>query len=206
MSLTAPPVAERTETFLDLTNYPELAQLAENFEQYQQELANSNEWFDWQADATDPSGHCAFLTGKWDVSPVYFGLWGPEDLTAMDTEEEQQYIGKLVAGLPTAFPKLYAAISAIPYVNYAAFSRLAPRSKLDTHTHENPRNVTFHLGLKMPAGGTCGTHCGDDQHIWEQAGEAILFDDNLPHGAWNDSDQERVVLHMSIRRDKATSN
>jgi len=202
MSLTAPPVAERTVTFLDLADYPELAQLADNVEEYQKELASSSGWFAWQADATDPSGHCAFLTGEWDVSPVYFGLWGPGDLTAAKTEEERQHAQKVVASLPKSFPKLYAAISAIPYVNYAAFSRLAPRSKLDAHTHQNPHNVTFHLGLKMPPGGTCGTHCGDDQHIWQKNGEAIIFDDNLPHGAWNDSDEERVVLHISIRRDK----
>jgi len=188
----------RAETFLDLSRFPELEQLRAKVGSIQQELESNTFWVPWEGDEQDPGGHCAFLNGEWTVSPVYFGLWRPGDLRQIESDDDTA----LLDGLPRAFPRITAALRAIPYVNYGAFARLHPRSRLAAHTHQNPSCVTYHLGLQIPAGGTCGLHVGDDQHIWQQPGEAILFDDNLPHGAWNDSDDERVILHLSIRRDR----
>jgi len=36
-------------------------------------------------------------------------------------------------------------------------------------------------------------------HIWDQQGDIIVFDDNKLHSAWNDSDHERILFYVDFR-------
>jgi aspartyl/asparaginyl beta-hydroxylase (cupin superfamily) len=54
-----------------------------------------------------------------------------------------------------------------------------------------------HLPLIIPP--KCGFRVGNDVREWEE-GKLIIFDDSIEHEAWNESDQDRVVLIFDIWR------
>jgi aspartyl/asparaginyl beta-hydroxylase (cupin superfamily) len=47
---------------------------------------------------------------------------------------------------------------------------------------------------------SCGKlRCGSEERAWEE-GRLMIFDDSIEHEAWNNSDEERVVLLFEIWR------
>ena len=54
-----------------------------------------------------------------------------------------------------------------------------------------------HLPLIVPPG--CGFRVGNETREWEE-GKLLIFDDTIEHEAWNESDQDRVVLIFDIWR------
>jgi aspartyl/asparaginyl beta-hydroxylase (cupin superfamily) len=98
-------------------------------------------------------------------------------------------------------PETTRILSNIEGIRVAGFSRLQPRSGIDTHKGFTGRSygaLAFHLGLLVPPTGA-SLHCGPHQHHWKQAGEVIIFDDTFPHSAWNDSDEERIILYIDFK-------
>jgi aspartyl/asparaginyl beta-hydroxylase (cupin superfamily) len=89
-------------------------------------------------------------------------------------------------------------MNCIPSVNYAAFSKLAPHSRLASHRHSSPTSLIMHMGLQVPDG--CGISVDVDEHDWQQPGDMIIFDDNQEHSAWNDSDEDRILLYVDFER------
>jgi beta-hydroxylase len=59
--------------------------------------------------------------------------------------------------------------------------------------------VRCHLGLVVPREGTCEMDVDGRRVRWRE-GEAFVFDDSRPHEVWNDTDEERVVLLLDVRR------
>jgi aspartate beta-hydroxylase len=49
--------------------------------------------------------------------------------------------------------------------------------------------------LIVPPG--CGFRVGSEVREW-QPGTALVFDDTIEHEAWNDSDEQRVVMIFDI--------
>lgn len=59
-----------------------------------------------------------------------------------------------------------------------------------------------HLPLIVPE--NCGgLRCGNQVENWRE-GAAYVFDDSIEHEAWNNSDQDRVVLLFDIWRPELT--
>jgi aspartyl/asparaginyl beta-hydroxylase (cupin superfamily) len=54
-----------------------------------------------------------------------------------------------------------------------------------------------HLPLIVPPG--CGFRVGNEVRQWEE-GKLLIFDDTIEHEAWNDSNEDRVVLIFDIWR------
>jgi aspartyl/asparaginyl beta-hydroxylase (cupin superfamily) len=52
-----------------------------------------------------------------------------------------------------------------------------------------------HIPLIVPP--KCGFRVGTQVREW-QPGTALIFDDTIEHEAWNDSDQDRVILIFDI--------
>jgi len=154
-------------------------------------------WFAWKSDAYGTDGNCLFLSGAWTVCPCYVGNYSPEDFVQDMPAEE---VVRLCQLLPFRFPAITAILKQIPQVNYAAFTRLAPRSRLAPHRHDNPNSRILHMGVNVPPGRTCGLRVGDRDHIWDQQGDILVFDDNQIHSAWNDSDQERILFYVDFER------
>lgn len=190
--------SQEQKPFIELQEFPQLNWLKGQHQIIVEELKRNRIWMNWGSDDYDPSGHCQFLSGDWTVCPVYFGSVNPYQINAPGVEKEN--IDALVASLPNRFPKTIELLKNVSSLRFAAFSRLHPRSNLAPHRHVNPLSYIFHLGLIIPPGNTCGLKVGDQTHLWTKPGDAVIFNDNFEHSAWNHSDEERIILYIDFSR------
>jgi hypothetical protein len=197
-------VEDHATAFFRLTEFPELDALVQRHAVVRDELRGNALWMKWPSDSYDASGKCLFLTGDWKVCPVYFGDQDPYSMVSATVD--RSVVDRLLASLPVRFPNTVALLGQLPGVRYAAFSRLHPGGRLQPHRHKNPGSLIFHMGLIVPPGGTCGLQVGGQTHLWLDAGDAVIFDDNLEHSAWNDSDQERIILYVDFVRPRPASS
>lgn len=189
---------EESKPFYSLEEYPEFKWLASQYQVIVDELNKNTFWMKWGSDNYDPTGHCMFLSGDWTVCPVYFGRYDPH---LMVVPGEKQYnLEELIQSLPGRFPNTIGLLKNIDSVNFSAFSRLHPKSTLAPHKHNNADSLIFHLGLMIPPGNSCGLQVADEKHIWSKPGDAVIFNDNLLHSAWNNSDQERIIFYVDFKR------
>jgi beta-hydroxylase len=85
-------------------------------------------------------------------------------------------------------------------VKTAFFSVLGPRKRLPEHRGPYKGVIRYHLGLKIPSPPeACGIRVGGETAHWQE-GKSLLFDDTYQHEAWNDTDEDRVVLFLDIVR------
>lgn len=77
----------------------------------------------------------------------------------------------------------------------AFFSVLAPHTRLPPHTGTTNTRSIVHLPLVIPE--RCGFRVGADARTWKK-GHAWVFDDSIEHEAWNDSDENRIILIFDI--------
>ena len=181
-----------------LAEFPDLQKLQEHFPTNLKELSDNKLWMPWGSDSYDKSGQCSFLKGDWTICPVYFGNYSGTDMDVPHMGYTE--LKELTDSLPNRFPETTNLLKKIPSINFAGFSRLYPHSRLEPHKHNNPDSLIFHLGLVIPPGITCGLKVGDQIHTWTQPGDAVIFDDNLEHSAWNDSSEDRILLYIDFVR------
>ena len=74
----------------------------------------------------------------------------------------------------------------------AGFSVLHPRTRIQPHRGYPGLFLRCHLALKVP-GEACGLKVNGETRRWRE-GEVLVFDDRVEHDAWNDNEEERVVL------------
>jgi len=75
------------------------------------------------------------------------------------------------------------------------FSRLEPKTRIPAHTGSTNTRLTVHIPLIIPP--NCGFRVGSEVREWHP-GTALVFDDTIDHEAWNDSDEQRVVLIFDV--------
>lgn len=97
------------------------------------------------------------------------------------------------------YPETTACLGEIPGLESAFFSILAPGKHIPRHRGVTRALVRCHLGLIVPRTGTCAMEVDGHRVSWRE-GEAFVFDDSRPHQVWNDTDEERVVLLLDVRR------
>jgi beta-hydroxylase len=97
-------------------------------------------------------------------------------------------------------PKTAAAVSAIPGLNSAFFSILAPGAHIPRHRGVTKAILTAHLGLIVPAKREACRMQVDEEMLTWQPGRALVFDDTCFHEVWNDTDEQRVILLVQFRR------
>lgn len=99
-------------------------------------------------------------------------------------------------------PRTAELLKAIPCIRVAGFSRLQPGAEIKPHrgfTGLEYGALAFHMGLFIPADGSCVLHCGAITHTWTKPGQQIVFDDCFTHWAWNRSTESmRVVLYIDF--------
>lgn len=76
-------------------------------------------------------------------------------------------------------------------------SRLAPGTEIETHTGLTNLRLRCHLGIQIPKDGDCGLEVAGETQRWTE-GKCLIFDDYLPHRAWNWSGQDRIVLIIDL--------
>ncbi len=97
-------------------------------------------------------------------------------------------------------PKTAALVKSIPGLNSAFFSILDPGAHIPRHRGVTRGIVTCHLGLIVPDDyGNCVMEVEDQQVHWRE-GEWLVFDDSYHHQVWNNTDQQRVILLLQVKR------
>ncbi|PHR60959.1 MAG: aspartyl beta-hydroxylase [Robiginitomaculum sp.] len=97
-------------------------------------------------------------------------------------------------------PRTTEIIEQIPGLKTALFSILAPGANIPRHTGVTKALVVCHLGLKIPSDRPACTMWLDGQTLQWQPGKSFVFDDTYPHEVHNDTDEERVVLLLQVKR------
>lgn len=98
-------------------------------------------------------------------------------------------------------PRTLAALERAPIVKIphrgptSLFSLLEPKTRIPPHTGTSNTRLTVHLPLIVPS--HCGFRVGTQTREWHP-GKLLIFDDTIEHEAWNDSDEERVILIFDI--------
>jgi hypothetical protein len=187
---------------VNVNDYPEFGPLVENVPLILAELEQSNPvWMPWSSDAFDDQGKPVFLSGgSWAVSPVYFGRQRPDQAINIDPAYKAMAV-EACKSLPGIYPHTTQLLHRIPSINYAAFSRLAPQSRLEPHQHRSPESLIMHLALKIPRQGS-GISVAGQSHTWQKPGDMLIFDDEQEHSAWNCSIRDRIVLYVDFLRPK----
>jgi tetratricopeptide (TPR) repeat protein len=89
---------------------------------------------------------------------------------------------------------------ALQHYKYAL--KLAPGTRIPPHNVLMNTRLICHLPLIVPP--DCGAlRVGNEERPWVE-GEMLIFDDSMEHEAWNNSDQERVILLFEIWRPEIT--
>lgn len=97
-------------------------------------------------------------------------------------------------------PKTAAAVAAIPGLNSAFFSILAPGAHIPRHRGVTKAILTAHLGLVVPhEAERCRMQVAEGTVHWRE-GRTLVFDDTFHHEVWNDTDEWRAVLLIQFRR------
>jgi aspartyl/asparaginyl beta-hydroxylase (cupin superfamily) len=128
----------------------------------------------------------------------------PESLQITDDDQWKTFwfVGYDVWDDPSCLrcPVTAAVLRAIPGLTTGFFSILGPGKRLPPHYGPYRGVLRHHLALLVPEPREkAGIRVGDQVRHWEE-GRSLVFDDTYEHEAWNDTDGERVVLFLDIKR------
>jgi aspartyl/asparaginyl beta-hydroxylase (cupin superfamily) len=97
-------------------------------------------------------------------------------------------------------PKTAALLASVPGLESAFFSILEPGAHLTPHRGVTKAIFTSHLGLRVPEDpNKCWIRVESQRVCWQE-GKMFVFDDTYEHEVRNETDEERVVLLLHVRR------
>ncbi len=97
-------------------------------------------------------------------------------------------------------PETARLLEGIPGLLTAFYSVLEPGAHIPRHTGPTKAILTAHLGLRIPSDReACHIQVGSQGFAWQE-GKMVVFDDMYPHEVWNDSEEDRVVLLLHLKR------
>lgn len=134
------------------------------------------------------------------------GLLGNADWSTCYLTDRGQPIPERVALAPVTFETLnqHAPLCRIaPRAPSIMFSLLRAHSRIPAHTGMINTRLVCHLPLIIPE--DCGFRVGETKRQWH-VGELMVFDDSVEHEAWNDSDEDRLVLIFDIWRPELSAD
>jgi aspartyl/asparaginyl beta-hydroxylase (cupin superfamily) len=95
-------------------------------------------------------------------------------------------------------PRTADALSQIPGLTTAGFSRMVASTHIRPHQGWVTTVYRAHLGLVVPDG-DCALRVGSQTRPWHE-GRLLVFDDTVDHEAWNYSASTRTVLLFDFLR------
>ncbi len=97
-------------------------------------------------------------------------------------------------------PRTTELIEQVPGMTTAFFSILSPGKHIPAHRGPYKGVLRYHLGLKVPEPAEkCRIRVADQVVHWEE-GDSIVFDDTYNHEVWNETDGERAILFLDVKR------
>jgi beta-hydroxylase len=98
-------------------------------------------------------------------------------------------------------PETARILENIPGLLTAFYSVMLAGAHVPRHTGPTKAILTSHLGLMIPREREkCHMAVGDGNDIVWKEGEIVIFDDMFPHEVWNDTDEDRIILLLHIKR------
>lgn len=167
--------------YIDVTNFPELQPLQDNWQIIRDEAEHLyNEGYIAASDNYDDIGFNSFFRRGWKR---FYLKWYNKPLNSAKT----------------LCPKTLALIQDIPSINAAMFTLLPKDSFLFEHRDPYAGSLRYHLGLITPNSTECCIYVDGEHYSWKD-GEAVLFDETYVHRAENTTTQDRIILFCDIRR------
>jgi len=108
------------------------------------------------------------------------------------------------AGSADRLPTLKRIVSLFPDITILHVSIFYPGTTLVQHRGPSRAVHRYHYGLKIPYGDVGLKIAGYDVK-WKEK-EGFIWDDTLPHSAWNHTSQPRIVIFADIFRELSTVN
>lgn len=97
-------------------------------------------------------------------------------------------------------PETARILENIPGLLTAFYSIMLAGAHVPRHTGPTKAILTGHLGLIVPRERErCHMNVGSQDMVWEQ-GKMFVFDDMFPHEVWNDTDEDRIILLLHVKR------
>ena len=97
-------------------------------------------------------------------------------------------------------PRTTELVEQVPGMTTAFFSILSPGKHIPPHRGPYKGVLRYHLGLKVPEPAEqCRIRVADKIAYWEE-GESMVFDDTYNHEVWNETDGERAILFLDVKR------
>ena len=124
----------------------------------------------------------------WPERNIYEGKWDVFGLHAF---------GTIIPRNCQLCPKTAELLLSIPDVVTAGYSLLGAKSRIIPHVGYTSSVLRVHLGLIVPP--HCSVSVGEESRTWTE-GRCLVFDDTAIHWATNDSDQDRIVFLLDIKK------
>jgi hypothetical protein len=125
-------------------------------------------------------------------------LLDSRDWSALFLCENGEQSDDVIARCPRAWEAVQAApLPRIAHSPTIMFSLLRAGARIAPHSGVHNVRLTCHLPLVVPPG--CAFRVGNEVRAWEE-GKLLIFDDTIEHEAWNDSNEDRIVLIFDIWR------
>lgn len=96
-------------------------------------------------------------------------------------------------------PKTTEILKKVPCINGAMFSLLPAGGKLTRHLDPVAASLRYHLGLSTPQNANCAIEVDGTKYAW-QDGNAFMFDETYLHHAYNNSQQDRLIMMCDVNR------
>ncbi|HWA30707.1 MAG TPA: aspartyl/asparaginyl beta-hydroxylase domain-containing protein [Rhizomicrobium sp.] len=98
-------------------------------------------------------------------------------------------------------PETARILENIPGLLTAFYSVMLAGAHVPRHTGPTKAILTSHLGLMIPREREkCHMAVGDGHDVVWKEGEIVIFDDMFPHEVWNDTNEDRIILLLHIKR------
>ena len=96
-------------------------------------------------------------------------------------------------------PKTVEILEKIPSVKGGMFTMLPPGTRLGGHRDPYAGSYRYHLGLVTPNSEDCWITVDGDKYWWKD-GEAMMFDETYIHAAENNTEDNRIILFLDVKR------
>lgn len=167
--------------YLSLTQFPELQTLQDNWQIIRDEaLALHGASAIRASEKLDDLGFNSFFKTGWKR---FYLKWYGSDLGSA-----RQHC-----------PQTLALIKSIPSIKGAMFAMLPPGARLVKHRDPFAGSLRYYLGLSTPQDDRCFIDVDGEKYSWRD-GEAVMFDETYIHYAENQTDKDRIILFLDIKR------
>lgn len=172
---------QKNAPYIDVSHFPELKILQENWQMIRDEAVNLNQATHIKASADlDDLGFNSFFRTGWKR---FYLKWYGANLKSAEQ----------------LCPKTLALLQQLPNVKGAMFAMLPPGAYLGKHRDPYAGSLRYHLGLVTPNSDDCYISVDGQKYSWRD-GEAVIFDETYIHYAKNQTEQNRIILFLDVKR------